>query len=190
MSAASSAPGQTIARSAVHRPSEVWSSTAVAALPHREDARLDQSLGELLRQAVDRRAHVDRAAEFVKQGLILRRREDRQRRHLIIAPDAPRRNARRLERGGPLCNVRPADQHALAAQQRHVELLLEPPPLATRPHGQPNEPLVVMPVPKDPGAPGRLAGTRRSSLEHPAIDAAPLQRITRRQPGDPTAYNG
>ena len=68
--------------------------------------------------------------------------------------------------------------------------LLEPLPLSPRANGEPHEPLVVMPVPKHPRAPGRLPRPRSGRLEADAPNAAPLERIGRREPGDPGADDG
>ena len=74
----------------------------------------------------------------------------------------------RLERSRPLRNVRAADEHTLAPEQPNPELLLEPLPLGPRPHGEPNEPLVVMTMPKHPGPPRGLPRSRSSGLEQRA----------------------
>ena len=173
-----------MARSADQSPSDVWSETPVAIRRDREDACRDQLLTERASEPVDDRAHVDVAAELVEQRRVLGRLDDRKRADLLVTVDEPRRNARRLERRRPLVDVRAADEHALPAEQPSAELLLEPLPLAPRPNGEPNEPLVVMTVPKDTRAPRRLTRSRSSRLEQPAVNPAPPKRIRRRQPDD------
>ena len=172
-------------------PSEVCSSTPDAALAHLEDARAARAASpSAAGQPVDGRPDVDRAAELVQERLVLGRLEDGKRAGLLLAPDQASRHAGRLERRRALGNVRPADENALAAEQPRPELALEPLPLSPRANRKPNEPLVVMPMPKDPSAPSRLPRPRRGRLEADELDAAPLQRIRGREPGDPSADDG
>jgi hypothetical protein len=47
-----------------------------------------------------------------------------------------------------------------------------------------------MPMPKHSRPSGRLPRPGRSGLEADALDAAPMKRVRRRKPADPTANNG
>ncbi len=163
---------------------------AVRLLGKLEHLRTNDPVAESLGKSIDRRAHVDRPAELVEQRLILGRRHDGQRLDLPVPINPPRRHPGRLEGSRPLRNVRPADEHTLAPEQPNPELLLEPLPLGPRPHSEPNEPLIVMTMPKHPGPPSRLPRTRSSGLEQPHIDTAPSQRIGSRQPTDPSTDDG
>ena len=190
VSSCSWAPGQRIARSAdPHALGGVELDTRVS-LAHFEHARLHEPLTDAAGQAVDRRADVDRAAELVQERLVLGRLENRKRAGLLLAPHQASRHPGRLERRRALGHVRPTDENALAPEQPRAELVLEPLPLSPRPNRKPDEPLVVMPMPKDPSAPGRLPGPRRGRLEANELNAAPLQRIRRGEPGDPSADDG
>ena len=155
-------------------PSEVWSSTPESRSRTPNTRAGTSSLAEAAGEAVDRGADVDRAAQLVEERLVLGRIENRQRVRLLLAPDQPSRHAGRLERRRALGDIRPADENALAPEQPRPELLLEPLPLGPRPNRKPNEPLVVMPMPKDPRAPGRLPRPRSGGLEAHELDATPL----------------
>ena len=171
-------------------PSDVWSSTPESRSRTPNTRAGTSSLAKAAGQAVDGRPDVDRAAQLVQERLVLGRLEDRERAGLLLAPNQASRHAGRLERRRALGDVRPADENALAPEQPRPELALEPLPLGPRPNRKPNEPLVVMPMPKDPSAPGRLPRPRRGGLEANELDAAPPQRVGGREPGDPGADDG
>ena len=159
-------------------------------LAHAEDACGHEPVADTGCEAVDRCPDVDRAAELVEKRLVLGRCEDGERVGLLLAPDQASRHAGRLEGRRALGHVRSADENALATEQPRPELSLEPLPLGPRPNRKPNEPLVVMSMPKDPSAPGRLPGPGSSGLEANELNTAPLERVRRREPGDPGADDG
>ena len=146
-------------------------------------------LAESAGEPIHRGANVDRPAGLVESASSPGGEMTGSAASLPVTIDEPRRYPRGLERGRPLRHVRTADQHTLAPEQPNPELLLEPLPFGPSTHGHPNQPLVVVAVPKHPRAPGRLPRPRSSGLEQSAIDTPPPQRISRRQPADPTAHN-
>jgi hypothetical protein len=148
------------------------------ALPRRHELR-----------PVAARAH-GRAAELVEQRPVLRRFDDREHPDLLVTVDEPRGHARRLEGRRSVIDMRTADEHALPAEQPSAQLLLQPLPLAPRPDGEPNEPLVVVTVPKNTRAPRGLTRARSTDLEQPAINSAPPERIRRRQANDASTDYG
>ena len=159
-------------------------------LAHLEHAGGHEPVTDAAGEAVDGGADVDRAAELVEQRLVLGRLEHRQRLDLFVASHQPGGHPGRLERRGALGNVRPADENALPSEQSRAELALEPLPLSPRPNRKPNKPLIVMSMPKDPCAARRLPRPRSGGLEANELNTAPLERIGRREPGDPTADDG
>ena len=163
---------------------------AGAALAHAEDTRGHEPVGEAAGEAVDGGPHVDRAAELVEERPVLGWIENREGLRLLLPPDQPSRHTGGLERRRALGDIRPADENALAPEQPRTELLLEPLPLSARPNREPNEPLLVMPVPKHPRATGRLPRPGSGGLEADELNPSPLERVGRGEPGDPTANHG
>ena len=155
-----------------------------------EHPRLHQPLTDAARQALDRRPDVDRSAQLVEERLVLRRLENRKRAGLLLTPHQASRHPGCLERRRALGHVRPTYENALAAEQPRTQFVLEPLPLSPRPNRKPNEPLVVVPMPKDASAPGRLPRPGSGALEANELNAAPLERIRRGEPGDPGADDG
>ena len=190
LSAWTCAPAQTITRSADEEPSDVFRTDTARPIGELEHLGANDQLAEGADQTIDRGADIDRPAELVEKRLVLERRHDGQRRRLPVTIDKPRRNPGRLERSRALRHIRSADEHTLATEQPNPELALEPLPLAPRPNGELDKPLIVVTVPEHPSAPRRLPRPRRSGLEQPHIDSPPLQRISRRQPTDPAPDNG
>ena len=164
---------------------------ARAALAHAEHARLYEPVGERSRRA--RRLPRERRSRRRARRTAPRPPAARGRGaalRLLLATDEPRRHTGRLERRGTLADVRPADENPLPPKQPRIELALEPLPLSPRANRKPNEPLVVVPMSKHPRAPRRLPRPRSTGLEADALDAAPLERVGRRQPADPAADDG
>jgi hypothetical protein len=147
---------------------------ARAALTYAEHAGSHESVSEHRGESVDYGSNVDRAAELVEECLVLWWREDGENARLLIATDEPSRHPGRLERRGTLGDVRPTDEHPLPPKQSRVELALQTLPLSPRANCKPNEPLVVMPVPKDPRPSRRLPRPRNGGLETDALDTASL----------------
>lgn len=142
----------------VRRPETLRGTEDDAAIPlgELEDLGADDPVAESPGKPINSRAHVDRTADLIEKRLVLGRREDGQRSDLPGSINGPRSYARRLKRSRPPRNVRTANQHALTAEQPNSELLLEPLPLAPRAHSEPDEPLIVMTMPKHPRPPSRL----------------------------------
>ena len=146
---------------------------------HVEHAGVHQALAKAGCEAVDGGPDVDRAAELVQECLVLGRAKNRKGTQLLVASDEPSRDARCLERCRSLADVGPADHDALAPEHSFTELAFEPLPLSPCPNRKPNEPFIVMSMPKDPSAPGGLPGPRRGRLEANERGATPPQRISR-----------
>jgi hypothetical protein len=127
-----------------------------AAVAHGEHLSGDELVRQRGGEPMDDGADVDGAAELVEERLVLRRGEHGERAGLPVAIEQPGGHAGGLERGGALGHVGPADEDALASDQRSAELALEPKPLLTRANGEPGEPLVVMTMTKHPRASRRL----------------------------------
>jgi hypothetical protein len=163
---------------------------ARTALTHAEHARPHEPVGERRGEPIDYGSDVDRAAELVEERLVLWRRENGENARLLLATDEPSRHTGRPERRGTLGDVRPTDENPLPPEQPRPELALEALPLSPRANRKANEALVVMPMPKHPRPSRRLPRPGRSGLAAHAVDAAPLKRVRRRQPADPTANDG
>src|SRR5215212_7327960 len=154
---------------------------AIRPLGKLEDLGGEDPLAKSGGEPIHRGPYIDRPAELVQNRLVLRRRHDGQRLSLPLPIDAPRRHAGRLERSGPLRDVRTADEHPLPAEQPNPKLLLEPLPLVPSANSKRDESLIVMTVPKHPRAPGRLPRARSGGLEQSDINSPPLQGVRSRQ---------